>query len=69
MSILSSRFATGVMLIFVIIELQLIAMLALHMITCIIDFLVLTNLAIINTLKLLNLFFAENGRDQEVGLI
>ena len=69
-SILSSRFATGVMLIFVIIELQLIAMLALHTITWpyqkkihnIIDFLVLTNLAIINTLKLLNFFYAENGK-------
>ena len=72
-SILSSRFATGVMLIFVIIEVQLIVMLALHTISWpyqkkihnIIDFLVLTNLAIINTLKLLNFFYAENGKKSE----
>ena len=69
-SILSSKFATGVIQIYVIIELQLIVMLALHTITWpyqkkihnIIDFLVLTNLAIINTLKLLNFFYAENGK-------
>ena len=69
-SILSSRFATGVIQIYVIIGLQLIAMLALHTITWpyqkkihnIIDFLVLTNLAIINTLKSLNFFYAENGK-------
>ena len=69
-SILSSMFATGVMPIFVIIELQLIVMMALHTITWpyqkkihnIIDFLVLTSLAIINTLKSLNFFYAENGK-------
>ena len=72
-SILSSRFATGVMLIYVMIELQLIVMMALHTITWpyqkkihnIIDFLVLTNLAIINTLKLLNFFYAENSKRSE----
>ena len=69
-SVLSSRLITEVMLIYVMIELQLIVMMALHTITWpyqkrihnIIDFLVLTNLAIINTLKSLNFFYAENGK-------
>lgn len=74
--ILSSRLVTGVILIFTIIEVQLIIMLALHTfiwpyqkrIHNIIDLFVFTNLAIINGLKLLNFFYAENGAQAETNI-
>lgn len=68
-TILSSRLVSGVILIFTVIEIQLILMLALHTLTWpyqkrihnIIDLGVFANLAVINALKLLNFFYAENG--------
>lgn len=68
-TILSSRFATGVISIFTIIQIQLIAMLVLHTmfwpyqrkIHNMIDLIIFADLAIINSLKLLNFVYAENG--------
>lgn len=67
-TILSSRFTTGVFLIHTIIEIQLIFMLAVHALAWpyqkrihnIIDLFVFANLAIINGLKLLQFFYTEN---------
>ena len=68
-SILSSRLFTGVILIFIVIEIQLIAMIAIHAVVWpyqrkihnVIDLAIFVILAIINSLKLLNFFYAENG--------
>lgn len=71
--ILSARLAPGVILIFTIIEVQLIIILAIHAfvwpyrkkIHNVIDLFLFANLAIINFLKLLNFFYAENGAQSE----
>ena len=72
-TVLSSRFANDVILIFTIIEVQLIAMLVVHTIVWpyqkkihnIVDSIIFADLAIINSLKLLNFFYAENGIREE----
>jgi hypothetical protein len=64
-----TRFNTTVFLIHTIIEVQLVAMIALHTLAWpyqkkihnIIDLLLFANLAIINSLKLLKFFYIENG--------
>ena len=72
-TIILSRLASGVILIFMVIEIQLIVMLALHTLILpyqsklhnMIDIVVFADLAIINGLKLLNFFYAENSVHSE----
>ena len=68
-SIILSRFASGVFLTYTIIEIQVVLMLVVHALAWpyqkrihnVIDLFMFTNLAIINSLKLLNFIFTENG--------